>query len=116
METPTTGPLPPLSLTSDEIAAAREQIAAGLLPADVFEKHRLDCARAVYGHDHKVDRAGNPIEQGQGAAGHETGNHFAALKKAEAMGHELPGTYDKAVAALWKKDPDRARKLGLPGR
>jgi hypothetical protein len=48
-----------------------------------------------------------------GAKGHETANHFAALKKAEREGYESPGTYDAAVAEIWQRDPERAGKIGL---
>lgn len=53
-------------------------------------------------------------EDGKGAKGNETANHFAALKRAEIAGHEFPGTYDAAVAEIWKRDPQRAEKIGLP--
>jgi hypothetical protein len=106
--------IPVLELSQDEIAEARQAIAAGTLPANFLELHEEAKARNVFGHDAQRDRHGNYIEQGIGAKGHETANHFTALKKAEAMGQELPGTYDKAVAEIWKRDPDRARKLRLP--
>jgi hypothetical protein len=68
----------------------------------------------VFGVDAQKDRHGNFIEQGLGAKGRETANHFNALKKAEAMGVELPGTYDRAIADIWKRNPDHAKKIGLP--
>ena len=108
--------VPIINLTGEEIDDIREQITAGLLPSDFLEKHKDAVARNVFGHDARRDAKGNYVEQGMGAKGHETANHFAAMKKAEAMGLELPGAYDKAVAEIWKRDPDRAQKLGLPGR
>jgi hypothetical protein len=105
---------PVLNLTGEEIADIRVQIEAGLLPADFLARHREAVARNVFGFDAKQDRHGNWIEQGLGAKGHETANHFAALKKAESSGLELPGAYDRAVAEIWKRDPDRAKKIGLP--
>jgi hypothetical protein len=51
---------------------------------------------------------------GIGAKGHETANHFAALKKAESEGYEAPGTHTAAVAELWQRDPQRAERIGLP--
>lgn len=69
--------------------------------------------RNVFGHDVKHDKKGNPIEQGIGSPGHETLNHFRALALAEQQGREAPGTYDAAVADIWKRDPERARKIGL---
>lgn len=64
---------------------------------------------AVYGADAKKDAKGRWIEQGVGSAGHESGNHFAAIRRWE--GKEA---YDRAVAACWKNSPDHAKKLGLP--
>jgi hypothetical protein len=46
----------------------------------------------VYGHDHKLDRNGEPIPQGLGSPGNETPNHWAALLAAERRGDEPPGT------------------------
>jgi hypothetical protein len=63
---------------------------------------------SVYGADAKKDRHGNFIPQGIGAPGNESGNHFAALLK--YSGKEA---YDRAVAEIFKRDPDRARRLGL---
>jgi hypothetical protein len=71
-------------------------------------------ARYVFGSDYKRDRNGKPIEQGVGSAANPSLNHFMALKKAEMAGVEAVGSYDRAVAALWKTDPARARKIGLP--
>jgi hypothetical protein len=41
--------------------------------------------KIVSGHDYKKDANGNPVEQGIGAPGHETVNHYAALAKAEGQ-------------------------------
>jgi hypothetical protein len=41
-------------------------------------------------------------------------NHFAALKKAERDGREAPGSYDAAVADLWRTNPALAEKINLP--
>jgi hypothetical protein len=106
--------VPVINLTGDELEQIRADIAAGALPPDYLERHREAVARNVFGQDAQKDKNGNYIEQGLGAKGHETGNHFNALKKAEAMGVELPGAYDKAVADIWKRDPGRAKKIGLP--
>jgi hypothetical protein len=107
--------IPVLSMSGEQLDEVRAAIASGQLPGDYLDRYREAVAKNVFGHDHKKDRHGAPIEQGLGAKGHETANHFTALKKAEAMGIELPGTYDKAVAELWKRDPDRAKKIGLRG-
>jgi hypothetical protein len=107
--------VPVISLTQEERESIQARMAVGELPTNYFDMITEATARNVFGHDHKKDRHGRPIEQGHGARGHETANHFAALKKAEAMGVELSGTYDKAVAEIWKRDATRAQKLGLPG-
>jgi hypothetical protein len=65
--------------------------------------------RNVYGHDAKKDRKGNYIQQGIGAPGRETSNHFTSIRRYE--GEEA---WRKAVAALWKRDPQRAAALNLP--
>jgi hypothetical protein len=64
---------------------------------------------SVFGHDAKKDRNGNFIQQGIGSPGHETVNHFAAIRKYE--GEE---SWKRAVAKLWKENPTHAAKLGLP--
>jgi hypothetical protein len=109
-------PPPTITLTGEELEQMRAEIAAGLLPPD-FEKRYRDAVDAnVFGADAPRDRHGKRQEVGIGSKGHETVNHFAALKKNESLGLELPGTYDKAIAEIWKRDPERAQKLGLPGR
>ena len=37
----------------------------------------------VFGHNFKLDRNGNPVEQGIGAKGNESEQHFAAILKYE---------------------------------
>jgi hypothetical protein len=64
---------------------------------------------SVYGSDAKRDSRGNPIQQGIGSPGHETGNHFASILRYE--GREA---YERAVLEIQKRDPDRHAKLGLP--
>jgi hypothetical protein len=64
---------------------------------------------SVYGADAKKDRHGNFIPQGLGSPGHETINHFTSLRKYE--GEE---SYRRAVAEIWRRDPDHAKRLGLP--
>jgi hypothetical protein len=55
------------------------------------------------------DKNGKPVEQGIGAPGRETGNHFASIRK-----YEGEDAYFKACSALWKSNPDHAKKLNLP--
>ena len=68
------------------------------LPPEEREKYHAVQAEYVFGSDHRKDRHGEPIEQGFGAPGHETGNHFAALRKREQNGEEEPGTTDRLLA------------------
>jgi hypothetical protein len=65
---------------------------------------------AVFGHDAKRDpKTGEFIQQGIGAPGRENANHFAAILR-----YRGPAEYQAAVREIWKRDPDRAAKLGLP--
>jgi hypothetical protein len=71
----------PLMLTSDDVEWIDGLIAQGLLPPDWLD--RCDEARManVFGHDHKTDRHGNPIEQGIGSENNVTANHVMAYEK-----------------------------------
>jgi hypothetical protein len=104
--------IPVITLRPDEIEEANAQIAVGILPPNFWELHKEAVARNVFGHDAVKDRQGYR-EQGIGARGFETANHFEAIRKNEQRGLELPGTYDRMVAELWKRDPERAKKIGL---
>lgn len=74
-------PLPPINLTPQEIEEAEALIAKGELPRDAIDRWYDDVEKNVFGHDHKRDRKGNPIEQGIGSAGHQTRNSIEAYKK-----------------------------------
>lgn len=76
-----------VTLTPDEYAA--------LTPAEQKAHLALE-EKIVFGVDHQKQR-GKPVENGIGAPGHETFNHFAALEKAE--GKEVA---DRARAAAAK--------------
>src|SRR5215472_11286381 len=65
--------------------------------------------KAVFGFDYKRDRKGNPIQQGIGSPGHETTNHFTSIRK-----YEGKDAWEAAVKELWNRDPDHAKRLGLP--
>jgi len=95
--------------TTEELDLMRAEIAAGKLPPDALERHFEAEARNVFGHDAKQDRKGNFIEQGIGAPGHETANHFVSILR-----YEGKEAYDKAVAELWKRNPKHAEALRLP--
>jgi hypothetical protein len=88
-------PLTPsvLNLTAEEIEAYEGMIDKGALPRNWMDL----CAHArdknIFGTDFKIDRDGNPIEQGLGSPGNMTANSVAAYEK-------------------WCKDePDFERKL-----
>jgi hypothetical protein len=65
--------------------------------------------KAVYGHDAVRRADGTPVVQGIGAPGRETPNHFAAIRKYEGQ-----QAWERAVREIFRRDPDRAKKLGLP--
>lgn len=104
----------PIHLTPEEIDELRTAAAKGVIPPNAVELQAEAEARNVFGHDAKKDKNGDFIEQGIGAPGNESLNHFAALRKAEREGFEPAGSYAKAVDAIWKNNPDRAKKIGLP--
>jgi hypothetical protein len=110
----TTTFVPVVHLTEKEVQDLRVEEEEGLVPSGTVQNHFDAEARNVFGHDAKRDRNGNYIEQGIGSPGNLSVNHFAALLKAETDGIEVKGSYAKAVADLWKRDPARAEKLRLP--
>lgn len=62
----------------------------------------------TFGTGFKRDRDGAPIEQGIGSPGRETKNHLQSIRRYE--GEEA---YAKVVADIKRRDPERAKKLGL---
>lgn len=104
----------PVHLTLEERQEAEEMIRKGQLPPDALERQAESEAKNVFGSDARRDKNGKYQEQGIGAVGNESGNHFAALLLSERQGFEPAGSYQKAVAALYKRDPARAKALGLP--
>ena len=65
---------------------------------------------AVYGFDAKRDpKTGEFIQQGVGSPGHENFNHLQAIRR-----YQGEAAYREAVREIWGRDPDRAKKLGLP--
>jgi hypothetical protein len=103
-----------IHLTEEELDDMRDRIEKGELPPDAIELQREAEARMVFGVDAKKDAKGNFIEQGIGSRGNESANHFASLARAERDGFEPPGAYRAALAEIWRRDPERAKKLGLP--
>lgn len=71
-----------LSPTQEEIDTAREEMHPQAF-REWFKERLAVQDRVVFGHDHRRDKKGNPIEQGIGAPGHETENHFRAIGKYE---------------------------------
>jgi hypothetical protein len=67
--------------------------------------------KIVFGQNFQRDRNGIPVENGVGAPGRESLNHLTALRK-----YEGEDAYQTAVAAIWKRDPEYAQKLGLKKR
>lgn len=78
-----------------------------LAPANVKAREAIQQS-VVFGHDHKTVK-GEPVEQGIGARGRESGNHFASILR-----YEGKEAFDAAVAELHKRDPKRHAALKLP--
>lgn len=91
--------------TLNRLRATREDLS----DAEIEQLALAAVDAAVFGFDAKKDRNGNFIQQGMGSKGHETVNHFASIRRWEGQ-----AAYDKAVREIYGRDPDRARKLGLP--
>jgi hypothetical protein len=70
-----------ISLSQTEIDEIEQLIAAGNLPPDFLDRHKEAVRRNVFGHDHRVDKNGRPIEQGIGSPGNMTRNAIDAYKK-----------------------------------
>ena len=85
------------------------------MDADAIEEYQAGAKRrdeihrsVVFGHDHKV-RKGEPIEQGIGAQGRESANHFISIRR-----YEGEDAYWSAVGEIHKRDPKRHAALKLP--
>lgn len=98
-----------VTLTQKELAEMEENIEAGLLPKNALKQHYENEALNVFGFDAKKDRKGNFVQQGIGSPGHETANHFAAIRK-----YEGKEAWEAAVREIWKRDPKHAERLNLP--
>src|SRR5262245_22427852 len=61
------------------------------------EQAEEEVRKNVYGVGYRRDKRGNPIETGIGSKGHETTNHFAAIRKWEG---EVP--YQRALKEIWQ--------------
>ncbi len=111
----------PSKIANEELAAKKQSAAFTTtidrlrrsdpdLPDKEAEKIALDALDAhVFGHDAKKDRKGNYLQQGIGAPGYETTNHFASIRR-----YEGKDAWEAAVCEVWKRDPKRAEALRLP--
>ena len=98
-----------LHKTESELAEYQTLADQGELPRDIV-KQVLDAEdAAVHGYDAKKDRKGKRVQQGIGALGHETTNHYAAILRYEGR-----PAYEAAVYDLQVRDPKRHALLGLP--
>jgi hypothetical protein len=70
---------------------------------------KLADAKNVYGFDAKQRSDGTWVEQGVGAAGRESTNHFQSIRRYEGQ-----AAYDRAIREIWRRDAKRAAALGLP--
>jgi hypothetical protein len=73
--------IPTIMLNNEELDAAQAEIDAGNLPADWFDRYEDALQKNVFGHDHKTDRHGKPIEQGVGSEFGMTRNSINAYRK-----------------------------------
>ncbi len=73
--------VPTITLSQAEIEEIEAEMAAGQLPPDFLDRHYAAVDANVFGHDHKKDKHGNPIEQGFGAPGNQTRNSINAFKR-----------------------------------
>jgi len=103
-----------VTLTQEELDEMAALAAKGDLPPTAIKDYEDDVARNVFGHDAKKDAKGNYIEQGIGARGRETANHFATILRHEQLGLEPPGAHARALEEIWRRDPKRAEALRLP--
>jgi hypothetical protein len=73
--------------------------------------HFAEEEKIVFGQNFQRDRHGNPIEGGIGAPGRESVNHMASILKYEGQ-----DAYQAACDAIWKRNPEHAKRLGLKRR
>src|SRR5262249_22099977 len=71
----------PLSLSESELDEIEARIESGELPPTFFEQMRVAREANVFGHDHRKDKYGKPIENGLGSPGNQTRASIDAFKK-----------------------------------
>lgn len=83
MVTTTIDPIrvPTLNLSPAEIEEIQELMEAGQLPGDFLDRHYEAVRTNVFGEGYKIDRHGEPIEQGIGSSGNQTRNSIDAYRK-----------------------------------
>lgn len=84
-----------------------------LMDENERKAHLLAEEKTVFGRTRSDEPAfkkvkGVPQEMGVGSPGRETNNHFSAIRKYE--GEEA---HQEALAEIWKRDPDHAKRLNL---
>ena len=73
--------MPTITLSQSELDEIEAQMAAGALPPDWLDRHYAAVQANVFGHDHKTDKHGCPIEQGRGSASNMTQQSVDAYRK-----------------------------------
>jgi len=104
--------------------SAKEWENKGYSPEQAEQRMRNE----VFGHDHKADAKGNPIEQGKGSAAQQTHQHLQAMHIAEtaaaargmrlgyspaiegAFDPRIQDQIDRAVAAALRKAKPATRR------
>ena len=70
--------------------------------------------KTVFGQDVQFDADGRPIEQGIGAPGHETLNHYAALAKSTRIENKFNPSPENADAAKKAADLYDQKRREMP--
>ena len=102
--------IPTITLSEAEYADIEALMATGALPKDYLERHFDAVEKNVFGHDHKKDRKGNPIEQGIGSPDNMTRNAVEAYRKygkGDANYEEHLKVLEARLAECDAKRPDR---------
>lgn len=79
-----------------------------LMTPEDRKAHFASEEKIVFGTDFEKKK-GVPVEQGIGAPGRESRNHFMALRK-----HEGEDAYREAYDEFVKRNPEGAKRLNLP--
>jgi hypothetical protein len=88
--------------TGKELAEMQRLIEQGLLPKDAIDQYYENQAMATFGENFKVDKQGNPIEQGIGSKAQPSRSSIDAYIKNQTErrhGGPEPG-FDETVARM----------------